>query len=213
MPSEVAAAIAGNKYFGHVINWSAEPEVKLKFDAFGGETRNSDLVIHANDRHGSYLIAVEAKSDEPFADTVTKTYAAARARLRKNPRSNGVARIDQLIKAFFADATTEQINIGELRHQLLTACAGALCEAERHNYSRALTLVHEFITDKTSDRNHARNSADLNAFVQRLSNGEVTDMEIGKIYGPFNALGNAHLRGETNLFLGKVSRNLRKSGG
>jgi hypothetical protein len=60
-----------------------------------------------------------------------------------------------------------------IRYQLLTACAGALCESERRGYNRVLMLVHEFVTDKTSDKNHHRNAADLDAFVKFLSKGAI----------------------------------------
>lgn len=102
--------------------------------------------------------------------------------------------------------------MGELRYQLLTACAGALCEAERRGYSRALMLVHEFVTDKTSDEKHRLNAADLSAFVRRLSGGRTKEIPNGDIRGPFSVPGAPLLQADVQLYVGKVSRNLRSRG-
>jgi hypothetical protein len=56
--------------------------------------------------------------------------------------------------------------------------------AHRLGYSRAIMLVHEFITDQTNDEYHRRNAADLEAFVRRLSHGAVANVEAAQIYGP-----------------------------
>ena len=187
------------------MSWIAEPEAKLRFDNFTGEPRNSDLAVHARDIHGAYLIAVEAKADEPFGETVAKTREAADARLKENERSKGVIRIEQLIKAIMdLPQAGEKQNDG-IRYQLLTACAGVLCEAERQGYSRALMLVHEFITDKTDDKKHDRNAGDLDAFVYQLSHGRISKIESGKIYGPFAMPGKPILSNKASLFLGQGS--------
>ncbi len=133
LPPEVSLALAKHPDFGPVLTWEAEPEARLRFDKFPGEPRNTDLLVKAEDAHGQYIIAVEAKADETFGGTVAQTRAAAGIRLKGNPRSNGVTRIDQLITAFFSPQPNDEPPIESLRYQLLTACAGALCEAERRN--------------------------------------------------------------------------------
>jgi len=208
LPVEVAGALSAHAAFGVVGNWQAEPEARLCFDTFAGEPRNSDLAVDATDDHGEFLIAVEAKSDEPFGETINETLAAARGRAMENPRSNGVTRVHQLTQALFGQDTGPPT--GELRYQLLTACAGAICEAERRRYSRALFLVHEFVSDKTRDERHQRNAADLNRFVQRLSNGVVNEIRAGQICGPFTVPGAPLIKGGVQLFVGKVRRNLRE---
>jgi len=70
LPPEVSSALLAHPRFGRVSQWRAEPEAKLRFDTFAGEPRNSDLAVHARDNHGSYLIAVEAKADEPYGDSL-----------------------------------------------------------------------------------------------------------------------------------------------
>ena len=212
LPIEVSVALAGHKAFGPVQKWHAEPEAKIRFDSFAGEPRNSDLVVDVQDLHGSFLVAVEAKADEPFGATVAKTLTAAHVRHSKNNRSNGVARIEQLTKALLGPQPIGEPLDKDIRYQLLTACAGALCEAERRGYSRTLMLVHEFITEKTTDERHRRNADDLDIFVNRLSHGTVTTVRSAGIYGPFAVPGIPLISRNTDLFIGKVSRNLRASG-
>ena len=209
LPPEVATALAGHPAFGPVKTWDAEPEVKLRFDKFAGEPRNSDLVVYAQDAHGPFLVAVEAKADEPFGETVAETLSAALERYLENNRSNGVARVQQLAQALLGPRKQGDPPLNEVRYQVLTACAGVICEAERRGYSRALMLVHEFVTDKTKDANHRRNAADLDLFLRRLSHGGVVSLAVGEIRGPFALPGAPLLQDSVALFIGKVSRNLR----
>lgn len=212
LPSEVRSALVAHDDFGPVLSWRAEPEARLRFDKFRGEPRNSDLAVHAQDAHGSYLIAVEAKADEPFGETVAEALAAAEVRFLKNNRSNGLARIQQLSSAILGPQRPEDPPFEELRYQLLTACAGALCEAERHGYGRALMLVQEFVTDKTKDEKHVRNANDLDAFLNRLSHGEDLGHESSEIEGPFQVPGTPLLETGVALYVGKVRRFLRTGG-
>jgi hypothetical protein len=68
MPPEVWAALATHPNFGPVLSWEAEPEARLRFDSFAGEPRNSDLVVHAEDASGPYVLAIEAKADETYGN-------------------------------------------------------------------------------------------------------------------------------------------------
>ncbi len=145
MPPEVLHALSSHPGFGQPLSWEAEPEAKLRFDAFAGEPRNSDLVVYATDATGPYVLAVEAKADEPYGDTLAATFAAALERRIENPRSNGIARIGQLAELLRPRAKGAPRAEG-LRYQLLTACAGAVAEASRKQCPRAVMLVHEFIT-------------------------------------------------------------------
>lgn len=212
LPPEVSAAFAGDTRFGPVLDWWAEPEAKLQFDDFAGEPRNSDLAVHAQDSNGAYLIAVEAKADESYGGTVAQTLRDAKSRLEGNPRSNGLSRVRQLLEAFFGADETSVPDLLGIRYQLLTASAGALCEAERRGYSRAVLLIHEFITEKTTDENHARNTQDLQNFMNALSPEVVSQVVVGKLYGPFSVPGGKILKSKIELYIGKVTRNLRPAG-
>lgn len=211
LPKEVADVLGNHRDFGEVMRWSAEPEAKLKFDNFRGEPRNTDLVVYAKDRFGDYILAIEAKADEPFADLVAKTLADALERKLLNQRSNGLIRAEQLVAAILGPRRLAEPNIGELRYQLLTACAGALCEAERKSCSRAVMLVQEFVTDETEDKKHMQNAHDLECFVRRLAHDQKLCLESGSMYGPFIVPGHPIINTAIKLYVGKVSRNIRSS--
>lgn len=209
LPGDIEDLLNSHGDFGSVIRWAAEPEAKLRFDDFRGEPRNSDLAVHAEDFRGKFLIAVEAKADEPFAEKVSDALSNALERYATNTASKGIARIQQLARALFVERESGQSALKDLRYQLLTASAGALCEAERRGYSRSLLLIQEFITDRTLDRKHDRNSKDLGQFVARLSCGEYSSLKSGEIVGPIHVPGDPLVSANVDFYVGKISRNLR----
>ena len=211
LPEEVAAALLSHPSFGPCRAWTGEPEVRLKFDAFPGEPRNTDLLLVCSDAHGDYLVAVEAKADEPFADLASDALADAVEPKIANPGSNALVRIEQLAAAILGARAANTPRLRDIRYQLLTAAAGVLAEANRLNISRAVLLVHEFVTDKTRDENHHRNAADLGHFVARLSSGRITALASGSIVGPFAVPGAPLFDKPPSLFVGKASRNIRRT--
>lgn len=209
-PVEVQKTMNSHAAFASVHEWVAEPEAKLSFDSLPGEPRNSDLVVYAKDAFGEFLVAVEAKADEPFGETLPDALASALERYVQNTRSNGVTRIQQLAVALLGPRQKGEPALNDIRYQLLTATAGALCDAERRGLDRAVLLIHEFVTDKTSDEKHDVNARDLSSFVARLSHGAVTSVQPGYLYGPFTVPGAPLLSTKVNLFIGKAIRVLRK---
>jgi hypothetical protein len=193
--------------FGPVLSWTAEPEAKLRFDAFSGEPRNSDLVVDAHDAHGHYLIAVEAKADETFGASVAKVVMTAEERLKENPRSKGLERVRNLVAVLLGLPSPTHPKAEDIRYQLLTACAGAVCEAQRRGCSRALMLVHEFVTSQTTDGNHRNNAWDLDVFLQRMSRDTIAGILPGEIQGPL--AGAPLLDGSVRLYIGKAVRKMR----
>ncbi len=209
LPSEVAAALASRPSFGEVLAWEAEPEAKLPFGDFPGEPRNTDLLVLATDASGPYVLAVEAKADEPYGDTVEKTLAGAHRRRRENSRSNGVKRVESLVYLLPASPDASLPRTGDLRYQLLAACAGAVAEAKRQGVTRAVMLVHEFVSRETKPEKHARNATDLAAFISRLSGARLDTVVDGQLYGPFGL----PIAEGVRLFIGKVVRVLRSDDG
>ena len=209
LPGDVEDLLRSHRDFGSVIHWTAEPEARLRFDHFRGEPRNSDLAIHAEDSGGKFLIAVEAKADEPFAEKVSDALSNALERYTLNAESKGIARIQQLARALFVGRESGQSALRDLRYQLLTASAGALCEAERHGYTRSLLLIQEFVTDKTRNSKHARNAKDLDRFIYRLSSGENSSLDSGEIVGPICVPRYPLASANVDLYIGKISRNIR----
>jgi hypothetical protein len=210
LPEEVATVLSSRKEFGPVRDWVCEPEAKLRFDKFAGEPRNTDLLVVAADRNGQYLIAVEAKADEAFGETVADAIESAIERKLDNPRSNGVARIEQLAAAVLGAKQSGEPSIGKLRYQLLTAIAGAIAAALHKKVNRVVLLVQEFHTTKTDDVKHTKNAHDLHTFVARLSHGRVIAMDPGQLYGPFTIPGKPLFDACPDLYIGRTVCNLRR---
>jgi hypothetical protein len=182
LPPGVLELLKSNPAFGDVVSWSAEPEAQVRFDGFRGEPRNCDLLVQATDAFGDFVIAVEAKADEPFGDTIDDAMSAALERLVANPSSKGVARITNLAQSLFRERRGAHAKIATLRYQLLTATAGALAASTAGR--RTVMLVQEFRTGKTAADKLQLNAKDLDAFVNRLTDGAIEHCEPGQLYGP-----------------------------
>jgi hypothetical protein len=170
-------------------------------------------IVHARDNHGEFLVAVEAKADETFGETVADALAAALDRKMANPRSNGVARIEQLAATILAPKAKDTPRIGSVRYQLLTATAGALRAGEARRIRRVIVIVQEFLTRLTQDARHQANDRDLDRFVARVSSGLLKRVEPGVLYGPLGVPG-ASIHSSPApplLFIGKAICNLRES--
>jgi len=136
------------------------PEFVSRFDEYGGNGRNHDLVIITENIAGEkVLIAIESKADEEFGPTISEAIQNAEIRYQQNPRSNGLRRIQELRFALFGSHLDEQHL--PLRYQLLTAVAGTLSEAKIQNASKAIFIVQTFLSDETNWNNFHRNEDDL----------------------------------------------------
>jgi hypothetical protein len=206
LPQEIEDLLARHDDFGPVSTWSAEPEAKLRFDSFAGEPRNSDMVVTCTDAKGEFSIAVESKADEAFGETIADTMAAALERKIENPRSNGIARVEQLVAALLGPRKQKEPALRDIRYQLLTACAGALKLAIDSKQDRVLVLVHEFATSKTSPEKRKKNTHDLDLFLKRLSHLSVTALKECEICGPFHVPGLPLFDNPPRLYVGKVVR-------
>jgi len=166
-------------------------------------------MVHARDAVGSLVIAVEAKADEPFGATLAETSRAASKRKAENPRSKGVDRLEGLVETVLGVPRDEMTGIDTLRYQLLTATAATVAEAQRQSAGRAVLLIHEFVTEQTSDEKHERNAADLDAFVRHISGGGIEGVEAGTVCGPFELPGIGESGSGVGFYVGKGVRNLR----
>lgn len=207
LPAEIAATLSSHPDIGTLGAWRAEPEKRVPIDDFRGEPPNIDVLLVGSDPNGPVVVAVEAKADEPFGETVDETLEDARTRLDGNPRSKGVARIERLLAALFGKTTNDR-DVLELRYQLLTVTAAAMIEAERQSARRAVVMVHEFATDRTTDEKRTSNSRDLERFVARLSRGR-DGLEPGKLAGPYGVPGEPIVDGPISLYFGKAVVNRR----
>ena len=209
LPTEILEALLSHEGLGQIVEWSAEPEARVTFDSFGGEAANLDLMVHARDGGGSLVIAVEAKADEPFGATLAETSRAASKRKAENPRSKGLDRLERLAETVLGVPGDELTRIDTLRYQLLTATAAAVAAAQRRSVSRAVLLIHEFVTEQTLDEKHERNAADLGAFVRHISGGAIEEVEAGTVCGPLELPGVRATGSDVWFYVGKGVRNLR----
>jgi len=208
-PEEVRQAFERTTWFGEVRSWQAEPEVRLPFDAAGGNTRNSDLVVVANDKHGTFVVAVEAKADEPFGKTTSDQLADALDTLLTKPRSKQFGRIEDLCRSILGPRHRGDVPLKDIHYQLLSATAGAVCEAARRHCERAVLLIHEFVTPRTRDKRHLANQMALDLFVRRISQGNHRTVPCGQIVGPLTLPGQPLFSNSIKFFVAKVSRNIR----
>ena len=153
VPAEISQALNPHPDFGRILpGWSAEPEARVDFDSFRGNTSNIDVLLTARDESGPLVIAVEAKADETFGNTVEDTLRAAVEQKAKKPKSKRVDRLEQLAASLFGVPRERLAEVGKLRYQLLTASAAALAEAQCQWARRAVLIIHEFVTALTSDQ-------------------------------------------------------------
>lgn len=195
MQPDIAHVLANCPDIGPILGWNAEPEARVAIDRFRGEQPNIDLLLVAEDDHGSLVIAIEAKADEPFGKTLADQYQHARTARASNPRSKAVARIDALLNRLAIEP--RQDDVPQLRYQLLTATAAAIAEAERRSAERAVLIVHEFLTPLTATEKRERNAADLRRFLATALRHPV-QLASGNITGPIS------VDGAPSLYVGKA---------
>lgn len=212
LPPEVAVAMASHADFGPVLEWNGEPEVRLSLDGRPGEPRNTDLLVESRDAFGPVLIAVEAKADEPFDRLMADVLSAALESKIKNSDSGALARAQDLAVSLLSARAKGQAKVGALRYQLFTAAVGVLRAAEYRGIERAVLLVHEFITDATTDKEHASNASDLDDWLLRASSGQFAHLGANTMVGPIVVGPSDLLKGTARLFVAKAVRNIRTAG-
>jgi len=206
-PPEVLALFARHGDFDGVEFTLVEPEATLRFDDRAGP-RHADLSVMAEDRRGPIAVTVEAKADEPFDELVGTSFSNALETLLQNPRSAKVDRIVELARSLFLPEAGNQHPVTSLRYQLLTATAGTLAHAAAMGANRAVLIVHEFVTSKTSAQRLAENHADLAQFIARLSSGAITTVDAGVLYGPIRLPGEPLFEKPAAFYIGKATRKL-----
>jgi hypothetical protein len=141
-------------------------EKLTRFDEIRGGPRHHDLLVNASAASGPVIVGVEGKADESF-DLTLRDYVANAVRARPDT-TRAPERLDRLTTMFLGATLAGEPALGDLRYQLLSALAGTLADAQLAAARHAVLLVHEFVTDRTSDALHEANAAALRAFVERL---------------------------------------------
>ncbi len=176
-PEEFLALVNSSAILGSVKLCEGEPEVAVRFDRFGGETRNCDLLVRAVCEIGTIEISVEAKADEPFGKLIGESFDEGMSR---SPKSNVPNRICLLASAVLGRQVED---VRHLRYQLLHGTAAALSVAKQRGAIAALFVVHEFVTDCTDDARRRLNVDDLNNFIGVLNGTQNTNVLSGTFVG------------------------------
>lgn len=207
-PAEFLALFDKHPDFEGVEIVSGEPEARVRFDNFGGEPRNADLILRATDAYGPLAISVEAKGHEDFGSYLGEAAAAALEARIENPRSNALARLEQLSAALLPPRGRERPHARMIRYQLLTGIAGALAWAELSKCRRAVFVIHEFLTPVTDHARQEENARDLAAFLSRTA-GIQNERPAPFLYGPISVPGAPLFANPPQLYIGKVRTDAR----
>ena len=170
-------------------------EKETILDDYRGSGRMHDMVLLGSTAEERWLIAIEAKADEPFGKNIGDYLLSS---VKANPNSRVPDRILQLSQAVFGSQ-----DVTHLRYQLLHAAAGALIEANAQQANKALLIIHEFVpfTGKTSKAK--QNERYLQDFVAGLS-GNPQTLTAGTCLGPFQVPGGGRTPHDIPLYIGKL---------
>ena len=148
----------------------ATPEYRAKFDSYRGNPSNLDLGIFGNvGSFSSLFVGLEAKVDEPFGDTVCARHQSAIKELGRNPRSQAVPRIKDLLSSYFRESLDPcDSRFSGIRYQLLTGTAGTVATQR----GMAVFYVMVFKTNLYDEAKGLENRSDYEKFVQ-ATNGDL----------------------------------------
>lgn len=209
-PQEISALLESSDALGKGVRLcEGEPEAVVRIDSLRGESPNCDLLIQGTCQRGKMAIYVEAKTDEPFGETVGRKLAKGKRinkkidKSKQSRESDLPERIRNLAHAVLGRSDEDCLG---LRYQLVYGTAAALCAARMRDASAAIFVVHEFVTKLTTGTKLKKNAEDLNNFVRALSGNQAQSITPGRLLGPFRVPGNEHIPANLDLFVGKAIR-------
>ncbi len=127
------------------------PEYDTSLPCSTSGPRNHDLLVIGK----KLVIGIEAKVNEPYSETVKKEYDKG----SKDKKS----RIDWMKHILFDD---ENINVDDIRYQLLTGTCGTLLEALRRNMTECMFLSLTF--DVNGNGGNKNNTQEFEKFCAAL---------------------------------------------
>lgn len=120
------------------------PESKTELPWGDKGKRNHDLEMIGNN---DLIICIEAKADEPFDKSILNKRRLAEK--NKDGGANMNLRLEGIINYLYP--TGKPNNCEQLMYQLLSATAGTIKEAVKHNKNKAIALFLVFRSKKTND--------------------------------------------------------------
>jgi hypothetical protein len=208
VPDEVAAALRSHPDLASLRIVELTPEARIRFDKRRGEPRNADLAGIAEDGDGKAVIHVEGKADETFGQRVQDVRESAEAIVATGATTGAADRVHDLVAALVPPAS--EASAGTLRYQLMTATAAALADARERGARKAVLIVHEFVSEKTTREKQAANAADLDAFVRVISAGSYALVGSGEAIGPIQVPGGPLIENPVPLYIAKAVRNVAR---
>lgn len=180
------------------------PEYVSDFDDLRGNGRNHDILILAQDpSENPFVISIESKVDEPFGPTVGDYQKDIKKKKDKNSSTQADIRIINLKNALMPSVPDSEFI--KVRYQLLTSVAGTLTEAKKQKANSAIFVIQTFITDGLDQEKHQINQADLDFFIDLISNGRFKTIKDGTLLGPMRVKGNRFIPDFVDLWIGKYS--------
>jgi hypothetical protein len=176
----------------------AVAERPTHFDSNGGP-RKHDLLLQLR-RDDEVLVAgIEAKVKESLGPRVIERIEASDA---VKEGSMVRARVEGLLAGLFG-RTLDDVHLGTLRYQLLTAAAGTLVEARQRGSRTALLVVHDLATADRDVDAITPTQKDVTDFITSLG-GDGLPVVPGRLYGPFTIAGSVHLSSEVSLHVALI---------
>jgi hypothetical protein len=204
VPTELLDLLQSHTDIGKVEIDTVYPERRVRFDDLKGEPRNCDVVALGRCAAGIVAISIEAKADEPFDLPIGKVIQRGGRLIAKGKKTRSVERVNDLLELLLGQPESSE-ELLRLRYQLLTGVAGALAVARQETARCAVFAVHEFVSRAINPKRD-RNTRDLDMFAKMLSLGQITHLDVGRLYGPI-ALPSKRLK-QPPLYLGKIERGI-----
>jgi hypothetical protein len=202
VPDELRAALGSGALAGAEVR-VARPELVTMFDALPGGGRHHDLLLKL--RRGDELIVagVEAKASETLDSLVLEKYEKAVEARDSGTSTNLPERIEGLVSALFGRTLSEDVRLGALRYQLLTAAAGTLVEADRAEASAAVLLVHELQFPEAAVAVSQTQLA-VADFIAALGGDHRADQLPGIVTGPYAVAGGGRIPSGMPLYVALI---------
>ncbi len=135
-------------------------EYENKFDSYRGNGRIQDLAIWGHTKCGKRIyVAVEAKVDESFGNTISEELIDATEYSIEHPSTNRINRIDNLCNTYLNGK-----DHNELRYQLLYYLAGTISEPNQDIYIMLVIVFKE--KDKYDEQKVKNNKQDFDNFMK-----------------------------------------------
>jgi hypothetical protein len=205
MPKELAALLASFPLTRNAVATLGIAERGTTFDEFG-RPRKHDLLLQLQGEEHVSVVAIEAKVNEVLGVKVLERLDAEDA---KRSESNVRARVEALAKALFGRTLDEDVKLGTLRYQLLTAAAGILVEASQRKAGTALLVVHDLGSQSRAVNSLSETQMDVSDFVTALG-GDALPINPGRVYGPLRVAGGGRVPSNIPLHVALIEARARR---